>query len=148
CRVVVGGESLPGVAELPDGRQCHRGEPRARRPDGRGATRDEASARARPHAAHLQSRGLAPDPPTGGPRDLRGWGAEGRAAGIGAALFRVTRRSSSDAHVIYWHKADVVTRSLDVSKRSESRPKRRLTITSAECHKATSRRRLRPFALG
>src|SRR5262249_34525032 len=58
--------------------------------------------RARPHAARLQSRGLAPDPPAGGPRDLRGWVAEGGAAGIGTALYRATRRSSSDVHVTYW----------------------------------------------
>ena len=87
-RVVVGGESLPGVAELPDGRQCHRGEPCAGGQAGRGAARDEASARARPHAARLQSRGLAPDPPAGGPRDLRGWVAEGGAAGVRRAVLR------------------------------------------------------------
>src|SRR5258707_6050964 len=76
------GESLPEVAELPYGRRCQRGERCVRRPAGRGAALDDASARARPHAARLESRGMAPDPPTGGRRDLCGWVAEGGAAGV------------------------------------------------------------------
>jgi len=58
----------------------------AGRPDE--AARDEASMRARPHAPRLQSRGLAPDPPARGPRDLRGWVAEGGAAGVRRAILR------------------------------------------------------------
>src|SRR5262249_5895553 len=58
--------------------------------------RDEAFARARPHAARLQSHGLDPDPPAGGPRNARGWVAEGGAAGIGAAP-----TTSSDVHLTF-----------------------------------------------
>src|SRR5215472_8717684 len=46
-----------------------------------------------------------------------------------------------------WHEADVVNRGLDVSKRSESRPKRDLTITSAKCQYRTMSRSVRPRAL-
>ena len=41
-----------------------------------------------PTLRDLQSRGLDPDPPAGGLRDLRGWVAKGGAAGVRPAVLR------------------------------------------------------------
>ena len=49
-----------------------------------------SSAQARSFAAHLQSQGLASDPPRGRSRDVCGRLASGRAAGIGLSRWRVS----------------------------------------------------------
>ena len=81
-RVVMGGEGIQGFAELPDRGRHHRGKPCACRPNGGSAASDAPFAPARSRAARLQSRGLAPDPPPGRSRHLRGRPAKGGAAGM------------------------------------------------------------------
>jgi Transcriptional regulatory protein, C terminal len=94
-RVVMGGKVIQGFAELPDGGRHHRGKPRACRPNGRSAASDAALAPARFHAAHLQPRGLAPDPPI---EDLATF-ADGlrRAAGVIPILPSLLETEQSNA---------------------------------------------------
>ncbi len=87
--VLLGGESLPGFAELPHGCEHHCGEPCAGRPIRPGSARHGPFARARSGAAYLQSQRMAADPPAGRSRHLRGRLAESGTAGMRAdACFR------------------------------------------------------------
>jgi TolB-like protein len=85
-------KGIQGSADLLDGGQHHRSKPCARRPHARSAARDGAFAPAGSHPAHRQSRGLAPDPPTGTSRHVRRRPAQSRAAGMTGRIAFSARR--------------------------------------------------------
>jgi hypothetical protein len=94
----MGGEGIQGFAELLNGGQHHRSKPCACRSNRRSAARDGPFAPAGFHSAHLQSRGLAPDPPTGRSRDVRRRPAKSRAAGVTAGRLRAPGPFSANHH--------------------------------------------------